>query len=48
MVSLYAGMNRHMDDVCARYSKAELEVVTDFLRRTIDAGRSAAEEMETR
>ena len=46
MVSLYAGMNRHMDDICASYSKAELEVIADFLRRTIDAGRHAAEELE--
>jgi DNA-binding MarR family transcriptional regulator len=42
---LYAGMNSLMDEVCAGYDEAELELLTDFLRRTTDAGRKAADEL---
>jgi DNA-binding MarR family transcriptional regulator len=42
---LYAGMNAAMDEICARYGDAELEVVADFLRRTVDAGRAAADDL---
>jgi DNA-binding MarR family transcriptional regulator len=42
---LYAGMNSLMDEVCAGYDEAELELLTDFLRRTRDAGRRAADEL---
>jgi len=31
---LYSGMNTAMDQLCADYTEAELELVTDFLRRT--------------
>ena len=40
-----SGMNAAMDDICARYDDAELQVVIDFLRRTADAGRAAAEQL---
>lgn len=40
---LYAGMNTALDDICAGYSDAELELIADFLRRTTGAGRAAAE-----
>ena len=33
-----AGMNASMDDLCAGYSDEELELITDFLRRTAAAG----------
>jgi DNA-binding MarR family transcriptional regulator len=42
---LYAGMNGAMDEVCARYSDAELEVIADFLRRTTEAGRAATDDL---
>ncbi len=38
---LYAGMNRAMNEICAGYTEAELELVADFLRRTTDAGLAA-------
>jgi DNA-binding MarR family transcriptional regulator len=41
----YAGMNTSMDDICASYGDAELDVLADFLRRTADAGRAAADEL---
>lgn len=42
---LYAGMNSSMDEVCAQYGDAELELVADFLRRTANAGQDAAEKL---
>jgi DNA-binding MarR family transcriptional regulator len=40
----YEGMNSEMDDVCAGYSPADLELIAGFLQRTADAGRRAVEE----
>jgi DNA-binding MarR family transcriptional regulator len=37
-----SGMNTAMDEICAQYDPAELEVVAGFLRRTADAGAAAA------
>jgi hypothetical protein len=34
-----------MTEICARYGDAELEVLADFLRRTVDAGRRATEKL---
>jgi DNA-binding MarR family transcriptional regulator len=45
LVRLYSGMNDAMDDVCADYGEAELELLAGFLRRTADAGRSATEDL---
>jgi DNA-binding MarR family transcriptional regulator len=42
---LYAGMNTAMNEICAGYRPAELELVADFLRRTAEAGRTATEEL---
>ena len=42
---LYAGMNAAMDQLCATYSDEQLELLADFLRRTIDAGRDATEQL---
>lgn len=38
---LYRGMNVAMDEICDRYSDAELELLGDFLRRTVAAGQAA-------
>jgi hypothetical protein len=38
-------MNGSLDQICAGYGDAELEVVADFLRRTAHAGRSATDEL---
>src|SRR5205814_4340704 len=45
LVRLYSGMNSSMTEMCSRYGDAELEVLADFLRRTVDAGRSATEKL---
>jgi hypothetical protein len=34
-----------LDEICARYGEAELELLADFLRRTADAGRDATDEL---
>jgi DNA-binding MarR family transcriptional regulator len=41
----YAGMNSAMDEIFGRYDDAELEVLADFLRRTVDAGRAATDDL---
>ncbi|MFD1939319.1 MarR family transcriptional regulator [Nonomuraea mangrovi] len=45
LVGLYAGMNASLEEICSGYGEAELEVVADFLKRTANAGRAAAEEL---
>lgn len=45
LYGLLAGMNSRMDDLCAGYTSAELELIAGFLTRTAAAGREAAEEL---
>ncbi len=45
LFGLYAGMNASMDDVCAGYTEAELEVIADFLRRTSRASEDATSDL---
>ena len=45
LLHLYSGMNTSVDQICAEYSDAELRLLTDFLRRTADAGRTATGEL---
>lgn len=45
VVRLYARMNTAMDQICAGYREPELDVIADFLRRTVDAGRGATDEL---
>jgi len=40
---LYAGMNAATKRLCASYETQELAVIADFLRRTTEAGRDAAD-----
>jgi DNA-binding MarR family transcriptional regulator len=47
LFGLFAGMNTAMDGVCADFEDGELERLAEFLRRTTDAGRAAAEELAT-
>jgi DNA-binding MarR family transcriptional regulator len=37
-----SGMNAALDEICAQYSGDELDVIAGFLRRTAEAGRTAA------
>ena len=45
VIRLYAGMNSKMDQICASYTDAELELLADFLTRTAAAGRSATDDL---
>jgi DNA-binding MarR family transcriptional regulator len=40
-----SGMNAAMDQICAEYENEDLELLAGFLRRTADAGRTAAEKL---
>ena len=42
-----SGMNTAMDQICAGYDDKELQLLTDFLRRTADAARTGAEKLST-
>jgi len=42
---LYSGLHNSMDQICAGYTHAELELIADFLRRTTNAGRQATDEL---
>jgi DNA-binding MarR family transcriptional regulator len=42
---LYSGMNTSMDQICAGYTDAELELLADFLSRTANAGQNATDEL---
>lgn len=45
MLRLYAGMSRSMERICADYTVEELGVIAGFMRRAVDAGRAAAEDL---
>jgi DNA-binding MarR family transcriptional regulator len=42
---LYSGMNSSMDQLCAGYDDAQLELLADFLHRTTNAGQTATEQL---
>lgn len=41
LLRLYSGMSASLDQICAGYTDAELELLASFLRRATDAGRGA-------
>jgi DNA-binding MarR family transcriptional regulator len=43
ILRLYAGMNDAMNQICADYTPAELELIAGFLARATEAGRGATE-----
>ncbi len=43
LIPLYAGMNAAIDDICRRYTPAELTVIADFLARVAAAPGSAGQ-----
>jgi DNA-binding MarR family transcriptional regulator len=45
LLRLYSGMNTSMDEVCARYTDTELELLADFLRRTTVVGEHATTQL---
>jgi DNA-binding MarR family transcriptional regulator len=45
LMRLYSGMNRSMNKLLAGYSDSELELIADFMRRTVNAGRNATDDL---
>ncbi|WP_272473446.1 MarR family transcriptional regulator [Baekduia alba] len=45
LVRLYGGMNTAVDEICASYTAAELELVAGFLARAATAGQTATAEL---
>jgi DNA-binding MarR family transcriptional regulator len=45
LLRLYAGLSRSMNTLLADYSDSELATIADFMRRTVDAGRDATDEL---
>jgi DNA-binding MarR family transcriptional regulator len=45
LLKLYSGINRSMNKLLSEYSESELELIADFMRRTVEAGRNATEEL---
>jgi DNA-binding MarR family transcriptional regulator len=45
LLKLYSGINRSMNKLLSEYSDSELELIADFMRRTVEAGRNATEEL---
>ncbi|MDL4816566.1 MarR family transcriptional regulator [Actinomadura opuntiae] len=45
LFKLYSGMNASMEEICADYTDAELELVIGFLRRTTEAGQNATDRL---
>jgi DNA-binding MarR family transcriptional regulator len=45
LMRFYSPMNRSMNKILAKYSDSELEAIADFMRRTVDAGRNATDEL---
>jgi DNA-binding MarR family transcriptional regulator len=45
LMRLYSGLNRSMNKLLAGYSDGELDLIADFMRRTVDAGRDATDKL---
>jgi DNA-binding MarR family transcriptional regulator len=45
LLKLYSGINRGMNKLLSEYSDSELELIADFMRRTVDTGRKATDEL---
>lgn len=44
LMRLYSGMNRSMNKLLAGCSDSELELIADFMQRTVEAGRNGADD----
>ena len=45
LLSLYSGLSRSMNKLLADYTDSELATIADFMRRTVEAGRNATDEL---
>jgi DNA-binding MarR family transcriptional regulator len=44
--TLYSGMNKALDTLCARYTDDELKVIADFLTRATTEGRTQTKDLD--
>lgn len=45
LYGLFDGMNSRLDEICEEYSDEELDTIVGFLQRTVDAGRTSADDL---
>lgn len=45
LLRLYSGLSRSMNKLLAGYTDTELELIADFMRRTVTAGQEATEDL---
>jgi DNA-binding MarR family transcriptional regulator len=45
LFQLYSGMNAEVDELCAGFDEAQLDVIAQFLARATDAASTATEEL---
>lgn len=45
LLRLYSGLSRSMNKLLAGYTDTELELIADFMRRTVGAGQKATEDL---
>ena len=45
LLRLYSGLSRSMNKLLAGYTDTELELIADFMRRTVDAGHKATQDL---
>ncbi|MFC8076397.1 MarR family transcriptional regulator [Streptomyces sp. NPDC057307] len=48
ILGLYSGMSSAVDEICADYDEAQLQLLADFLHRTSTAGRGATDDLAER
>jgi DNA-binding MarR family transcriptional regulator len=46
LFAIWGAMNSRMGQVCDRYTDEQLEIIADFLQRTVAAGRDSADEID--
>jgi DNA-binding MarR family transcriptional regulator len=44
LYGLFDGMNSRLDEICEEYTDEELDTIVGFLQRTVDAGRTSADD----
>jgi hypothetical protein len=45
LFGIFGGMNTRMGRICDGYTDGELDLIADFLTRTVAAGRASADEI---
>ena len=45
LYALFDGVNTRLQELCDRYSDEQLDTITDFLARTVAAGRDSSDEL---